>query len=313
MKKTIVVSLFFLLAGCSAQPSNQSSLLPVSTFYDYQIYTSETAVSLPQLVDNLERADVILVGEWHSHAGTHRFQADLLASMHQSSANIALAMEQFSRDQQSLVNEYLNGEIGEQILIKQGNAWPNYTSDYRPLIEFARQHHLDVLAANAPKKIVKCIGRKGLAWVKNLSKEERGFIATNIDTSDSPYKQKFMASMHHGKPEKNANLYAAQVSWDETMADSIVRYLSEHSNAKILLTAGKFHVADGLGIAASIKRRNPALNIAIIEPVTEVSSDKQGHQLLVKPLPPRYIKKENKLRAYHQLGQRNSDLNCESN
>lgn len=315
MKKIIPLPML-LLAGCSAVTTSQSTVTSpasaiVSNFYDYKIYSSETALPLQQLVKELKNADVILVGEWHSHAGTHKFQTDLFAAMNQSGLPTTLAMEQFSRDKQDLINDYLNGEIGEQTLIQQGNAWPNYTSDYRPLVEYARLNKLNVIAANAPKKTVKCIGRKGLGWTQNLSKEERGFIAENIDTSDSPYKQKFMASMHHGKPEQTANQYAAQVTWDETMAESIVHYLNKNSDKKVLLTAGKFHVSDGLGTAASIQRRNPDLNIAIIEPVTEITADKKGYQVLVAELPPRYIKQENRMKAYHQIGKRNSGLNCE--
>ena len=190
MKKIIPLPML-LLAGCSAVTTSQSTVTSpasaiVSNFYDYKIYSSETALPLQQLVKELKNADVILVGEWHSHAGTHKFQTDLFAAMNQSGLPTTLAMEQFSRDKQDLINDYLNGEIGEQTLIQQGNAWPNYTSDYRPLVEYARLNKLNVIAANAPKKTVKCIGRKGLGWTQNLSKEERGFIAENIDTSDSP-------------------------------------------------------------------------------------------------------------------------------
>ncbi|CCO44389.1 putative Ferric uptake regulator, CjrA [Vibrio nigripulchritudo SOn1] len=310
MKKTIPLSML-LLAGCSAVPSTENSSSAINTFYDYQIYASGKSKALHDLVEELSSADVVLVGEWHGHSATHRFQTDLLAALNQSGLPTALAMEQFSRDVQPVVDDYLSGEIGEQTLIKQGNAWPNYTSDYRPLVEFARTNNLDVIAANAPKNTVKCIGRKGLSWTEHLSEEDRGFIAKNIDTSDSPYKQKFMASMHHGKPEQTANQYAAQVTWDETMAESIVQYLGENQGKKVLLTAGKFHVTGGLGTAHSIKRQNPDLNVVVIDPVTEISESAIGYQVLVAELPPRYIKQENRMKAYHQLGKRNAGLNCD--
>ncbi|MCV5900204.1 ChaN family lipoprotein, partial [Escherichia coli] len=86
--------------------------------------------------------------------------------------------------------------------MKQANAWPNYESDYRPLVEFAKQKNLPVIAANAPKSIVRCIGRQGLDYINKLDDDQRMFIAQAINTGSSPYKEKFMASMHHGKPEQ---------------------------------------------------------------------------------------------------------------
>ena len=56
-----------------------------------------------------------------------------------------LSMEQFARDKQAVLKQYLAGEIGEQTLMDQGEAWPNYASDYRPLVELNHQ----VMAINA--------------------------------------------------------------------------------------------------------------------------------------------------------------------
>ncbi|NMU84680.1 ChaN family lipoprotein, partial [Vibrio parahaemolyticus] len=76
---------------------------------------------------------------------------------------------------QPVVDAYLRGEIGEQYLMKQANAWPNYESDYRPLVEFAKQKNLPVIAANAPKSIVRCIGRQGLDYINKLDDDQRMF------------------------------------------------------------------------------------------------------------------------------------------
>lgn len=132
---------------------------------------------------------MILIGEWHTHAGIHRFQTDTLKQLIQNEQSVALSMEQFSRDNQPVVNSYLNDEIGEQTLIKQANAWPNYESDYRPLVELAKSHQLDIIAANAPKPMVHCISKHGLGYLAKLPQDKRAYVASNIDLGDSPYKQ----------------------------------------------------------------------------------------------------------------------------
>lgn len=290
-----------LLLGCAQAPSSTNSSA-LNTLYDYQLYSPHTQpITLKQLVSSAEDADVILVGEWHTHPATHYFEAQLLHQLTVAEPKLALSMEQFSRDKQSIVNQYLDGEIGEQILKQKGNAWPNYSSDYRPLIEYAKTNNLDVIAANAPRKIVRCIGRKGTDYVASLPSEQQSWIATKINTEQSPYKTKFMGSMHHGDLAQNENQYAAQVTWDETMGESIVNYLNDHPDHLVMHIAGNFHVEDGLGIKASILRRNPDLNVLVISITSDPIEPKSDYQLQVLPMPPRYVQEQNRMAAYRKM------------
>ncbi|MCS0029076.1 ChaN family lipoprotein [Vibrio alginolyticus] len=310
-----ILSLLFagLLTGCSSVPLTNShpNSAEVTTFYDYQLYTpSGEHIALSELPKELQQADVILIGEWHTHAGVHRFQTDMLKQLSSYDRPLALSMEQFTRDKQPVVDAYLRGEIGEQYLMKQANAWPNYESDYRPLVEFAKQKNLPVIAANAPKGIVRCIGRQGIDYVNKLDDEQRTFIAESINTASSPYKEKFMASMHHGKPEQTEKQFAAQVTWDETMAESIVNYLNAKPGAQVVHVAGKFHTEQGLGTATSILSRNPSLKVVVISPTDNVLADNTDYQLEVLAPPVRYVQDAHRMAAYQHLTKRNSDLQC---
>ena len=317
MQRIILIGLATLLAACANQPSENTSqkvVQPetVSTYYDYQFASPQSqALSLNALPQELLDADVILIGEWHTHSAIHRFQTDFLKARQNADSNIALSMEQFTREHQDTLNQYLNGKIGEQELISKAAAWPNYESDYRALVEFAKANDLDVIAANAPKPFVQCIGRKGLPYLEQLSSEQRDWVATEVNIGDSPYKEKFMASMHHGTPEQTEKQFAAQVTWDETMAESIVDYLATNPDKQVIHVAGKFHTEGGLGTAASISRRNPDLKVAIITPVEALSSDSSDYQLQVLSPPVRFVQKENRMKAYKHLSKRSSDLQCD--
>ncbi|KAB2115061.1 ChaN family lipoprotein [Vibrio alginolyticus] len=309
------LSLLFagLLTGCSSYTHTDShaTSAEVTSFYDYQLYTpSGEHIALSKLPIELQQADVILIGEWHTHAGVHRFQTDMLKQLTSYDRSLALSMEQFTRDKQPVVDAYLRGEIGEQYLMKQANAWPNYQSDYRPLVEFAKQKNLPVIAANAPKSIVRCIGRQGLDYINKLDDDQRMFIAQAINTGSSPYKEKFMASMHHGKPEQTEKQFAAQVTWDETMAESIVSYLDDNPSSQVVHVAGKFHTEQGLGTAASILSRNPSLKVVVISPTDNVLSDNTDYQLEVLAPPVRYVQDAHRMAAYQHLTKRNNDLQC---
>ncbi|MFB9214924.1 ChaN family lipoprotein [Vibrio sinaloensis] len=308
MRNIFATSLIaFFLTACSTT-SNQAP----NTFYDYQLFAaSGQLIDVDKLPASITDADVILVGEWHTHTGVHRFQTDLLEQLIDDKHNVALSMEQFSRDKQNVVDEYLAGTIGEQVLMKNGNAWPNYESDYRPLIELAKSRDIDVIAANAPKPIVRCIGRQGVDYLNKLTDKERRFLASEIDTAASPYKEKFMASMHHGKPEQTEKQFAAQVTWDETMAESIVNYLAQNPSSQVMHIAGKFHTEQGLGTKESILKRNPNLKVLVVTPVAELDNGfGDDYRLKVLAPPVRYVQMENRMAAYKNLKGRNDNLVC---
>ncbi|GEA52644.1 hypothetical protein VIN01S_34480 [Vibrio inusitatus NBRC 102082] len=290
-KHTLVLLSCFLCSPTGAKELHS----PVTTFFDYQLYEiSSNPVTLSALPSQILNADVILVGEWHSHSAVHRFQSDLYQLLLDKNENVALSMEQFSRPSQSTLNQYLNKEIGELALVAHANAWPNYTSDYRPIVEQAKAAKMPVIAANAPRDIVRCIGKVGPDYLKQLNSEERKFVAAQLDTSERPYKARFVEMMEGIDKDVVEKMYAAQVSWDETMAESIVMHIQNNPDHQVMHTAGKFHVENGMGIAHSLNKRMPDLKIALITPVTEVSNISgqslfPEYQLLVLPLPEQVV------------------------
>ncbi|SQD78493.1 ChaN family lipoprotein [Moritella yayanosii] len=337
-RSCICAVLVSILAGCTSSSflsaADETNLsLEVTTYYDYNLQSpSGQDINLKDFVADIQHADVVLVGEWHTHAGIHRFQTELLQAMIAANGNVTLSMEQFTRDKQAIVNAYLAGEIGEGTLIKQANAWPNYTSDYRPLVELAKRNNIDIIAANAPKNIIRCIGKAGISYVDKLPADERMWLAANINTQDSPYKTRFMASMHHGDESQNEHKFASQVTWDETMAESIVNYLADNANKPLLGSrnklsvvsknkqvmhiAGKFHTENGLGTAASILARAPELNVVIITPVdvnsamTTTVTSSHDYRLQVITPPKQFVKKANMMASFKGLSKRNDDLKC---
>ncbi|NHI00075.1 ChaN family lipoprotein [Oceanimonas sp. MB9] len=259
--RALTTLLLILLAGCQVQAE------PPATLYDFTLYDADDERQpLERAARRLASADVIMVGELHGHAGVHHFQAELLAALLAQPRPLALAMEQFSRDKQAEVNAYLAGERGEDAFIKRADAWPHYRSDYRPLIELAKAAGIEVIAANAPRHIVRCVGSRGPDYLARLPAGERRWVADRLTLNDDAYKARFMASRFHGQPPTE-NQFAAQTSWDDTMAESITNYLERQPGHTVMLTVGRFHIADALGTAQRLALRNPGLKIVLIYPV----------------------------------------------
>ncbi|BDA40635.1 hypothetical protein COCOBI_01-2880 [Coccomyxa sp. Obi] len=120
----------------------------------------------------MERADVVLLGETHDDRIAHLLQLQLLRGAQQRFSRtdrpVALSLEMFERDVQGIMDEYLSGAITERDLKQDCRPWPNYDTDYRPLVELAKSEGLPVICANAPRRYVSMAGRHGRASLETL-------------------------------------------------------------------------------------------------------------------------------------------------
>jgi uncharacterized iron-regulated protein len=257
---------------------------------------------------------VVFFGESHRHPGIHLQQQRLLRALHQRHPGWIVSLEQFERDVQPVVDAYLAGKIGENALVENGRAWDNYRTSYRPLLQFAKDQQLPVVAAEAPVWAVVCVGQWGPEILEQFTPEERSWVARDLHLGEGAYRDKYMkfqagAATHGGgaAPTPQARLraersFAGQVARDDTMAEAIDTALRRHPGRKVLHLDGNFHSAGFLGTVERLKLRNPALKIAVIDPV-EVADPKspgfaraalaEGTALqLVYPNPPSFAEGE---------------------
>ena len=244
-------------------------------------------LTVAEAADELKNYDVIFFGEWHDHTGNHLAEMDLFREIHARSPQLILSMEQFERDVQPVMDDYLAGRIGEEALLRRGRAWGNYAESYRPLVEFAKDHGLPVIAANAPASLVRCVGEKGPGFLSQLDPEKRLWGAATLHLEDGPYKDKFMRFLaedgSHGAPASspdsaaaNARAFAAQVLRDDTMAESIANSLQKNRGRKVVHVTGDFHVESGLGTVERLRDRMPGLKIAVVAPVEASDPEHPG-------------------------------------
>ena len=85
-------------------------------------------VELRSAVDELRRRDVVVLGEQHDNTPGHRYFAELIAALHRVRPDMVISFEQFERDTQGVVDDYLKGRIGEAEFLKHSRPWNNYAS-----------------------------------------------------------------------------------------------------------------------------------------------------------------------------------------
>ena len=68
-------------------------------------------------------------------------------------------------------------------------------------------------------------------------------------------------------PERIEAFYKAQCLKDDTMAESIVEFLKEHKDTKLLHVQGSFHGDEHLGVVEKVNKLNPSLKTVVITPI----------------------------------------------
>ncbi len=232
-----------------------------------------TLQSLSAVIEKLADKKIIYVGEEHDRYAHHQVQLEVLRGLHRQNPKIAVGMEMFQRPAQKALDDYIGGKIDERAFLKQSEYFKRWNLDfhhYKPILDFAREKRLPVIALNLPSEITGKVGKGG---IDSLSEEERRELPGELDFSDPEYRARLkdVFAAHPGYEEKNFEFFhQAQILWDETMAESIDRFLKQRPDYRVLVVAGAGHLQYDAGIPKRSHRRN-GLDYATILSDGEVS------------------------------------------
>lgn len=222
------------------------------------------------MVKQLEKKDVILFGEIHDNPIDHWLQLELVRDL-ATKRTLTLGAEMFESDNQTGLNQYLNGKIDDLRKDPTMRLWSNYDTDYAPLVSFAREHRIPFIATNVPRDYARQVYRGGFAVLENLSASQKEWIAPlpiDFDPELKTYREILQMMEHHATPE----LVMAQALRDATMAHFILKnyvdgHLFVHFN-------GTYHSEFHEGILWYLRRGNDRLQYATIATATQASLKK---------------------------------------
>lgn len=257
MKNTIIVVLFFCSSFHFALAQDPAT---------YRIFSREgKEVSFDKMMRALTKADIVFFGEMHNDPIGHWLELRVFKELYAKNNDIVLAMEMFEADDQVVLNEYLQGIIQEKHLMSEAKVWDNYKTDYRGLIEFAKDKKLKVVASNIPRRYANLVYRHGLSALDSLSDEGKKWIAplpVEVDLSLPNYKALLEGMSGHEGSGSNGNMANAQAIKDATMAYFIIK--NHSSNSQVFHVNGAYHSQDGEGIICYLKKTDPSLEMATI-------------------------------------------------
>lgn len=244
----------------------------------YLLYDSRgRALSYKEALRLIERADVFFFGELHDDPIAHWLAYELFRDLYQRRGDVlVLGMEMFETDQQEVLSAYLKGELSMQELRQRTQLWPNFFTDYAPLVEWARQQKVPVYATNAPRLLAREIARQGIAAAEAWNEGQRRFVAPlPFPRLDSLPSYQRMTELSHGHGISAENLRLAQMLKDATMAYRISqvwrpRLLFFHVN-------GRYHSDYHEGIVAYLRLYAPQIKKVVTLTTERVSDPKAYH------------------------------------
>lgn len=241
----------------------------------YQLYDKQgNQIVYSEMINKIKNADIIFFGELHDNPISHWMEKQVTKDMYkQRKNNLILGAEMFEADNQLILNEYLNGYCNTKTFEEEARLWPNYKTDYKPLIEFTKKNKLKFIATNIPRRYASLVHSKGFEGLNDLSNDAKKYIAPlpiNYDPNVNCYKQ--MMNMGGAmQAHINKNFPKAQAVKDATMAHFI---LQNRQKGKLFIHYnGSYHSDNYEGIVWHLKQQNKNLNIVTITTVLQKNID----------------------------------------
>ncbi len=239
----------------------------------YRLFkASGKETSYKDLLKQSLEADVVFFGEQHHNPICHWLQLELARDLHAAKGSAFLfGAEMFESDNQLLLNEYIGNVIKTRNFEDEAKLWPNYATDYKPLVEFARKNGIRFIATNIPRRYAALVNKGGFEALDSLDKMAKTLfppLPVAYDPELKGYKE--LHSMDMGGTHVSANFPKAQAIKDATMAWFIRKNLPP--GALMLHLNGSYHSENYVGIIWYLKKLDPSLKILSIATVEQVNT-----------------------------------------
>lgn len=283
--------LFLSLTILFTEPATASDV------HIHEAYSGK-AISETKLIHNLEKVDVVILGEVHDDSICHREQAEIISALINRRRAPALYFEMLT-DREEVAHDIfvrawtviqndssiIKNAARQDVLMWESRGWPAWNS-YADIFQLAERNELPVRHADLPPELIRDIRRFGfLAIPKQLrlrlfEKIEEGELN---DIFDRVARSIIDA---HQIESKSVSLLSGLVHVQMSRDAYMALRLSQAERPTILI-AGVEHARMDQGVPFYLKRMAPHLSIVAIGLCGALPRD-QG-PLFGAPLPFDYI------------------------
>ncbi|MCX7551720.1 ChaN family lipoprotein [Xanthomarina sp. F2636L] len=239
----------------------------------YQLFKNNgKSANYEKMISDLAKSDMVFFGEYHNNPISHWLQLEMSKSFFEIKGDkLFFGAEMFENGNQLVLNEYLNDFYAEDKMLPEiTQLWGNYKTDYKPLVEFAKDNKLRFIATNIPRRYASMLSKKGMGVLKELSPEALAMIGPDLETYFDPTVKAYAEMADHMGghiPPNMLNIQIAQASKDATMAHFSLKNFNEGD--LLFHFGGSYHSNYNQGIIWWINKIQPGLNIKSITTVMQ--------------------------------------------
>jgi uncharacterized iron-regulated protein len=227
----------------------------------YQIFNaSGKKVTYHKMLKEMSKADIVLFGELHNNPIAHWLQIATLNDLNEK-RSLTLGAEMFEADNQHGLDEYVAGKINSKELGTLVRLWNNFSTDYKPLLDFAKKNQIKFIATNIPRTYANLVYKNGFQVLDTVPMIYKKWIAPlpiEYDATLPGYQNMIKMAGGHG----GDNLPKAQAIKDATMAHFILQ--NREKDKLFIHYNGTYHSDFFEGIGWYLKRKDPNLKIVTI-------------------------------------------------
>ena len=234
--------------------------IPVLSHPATRAVTPDSLATVDDIIPQLTASRIIYVGETHDQFAHHMNQLKVIKKIHEAGYQLAVGMEMFQKPFQQVVDDYLAGQIDEYTFLKKTEYFSRWRYDYnlyKPIIDYLKQQRIPLVALNIEGDLTRKVAREGMYGLPGKKKKQ---LPSDMNFSNETYRKDLnKVFMVHNKREnlQDFNFFLqAQMLWDEGMAESAHRFLTNHPELKMVILAGNGHIRHKYGIPDRLYRRN---------------------------------------------------------
>lgn len=283
MLRCIHVIALLLALGGSLAACAKPALVPEDAAA--VVSATDLAAIIPKLAD--KRA--VYVGEQHDRYDHHLNELAIIRGIHALQPGIAIGMEMFPQPDQPALDAYIARQIDETEMRRRTRLdwrWRAGFRQYAPILRFARDQGIPIIALNAADELVEAVRTRG---IDGLDAEARARLPA-IDRSDAGYRRylQHVYAQHGGRAHGDSERFIdVQLLWDESMAERLAQYLRADPARRVVVLAGNGHVAYSAGIPQRLHRRIEIEDIIVVQGADlGLGRDVADYVLLSDPVPP---------------------------
>lgn len=220
-----------------------------------------SVTSLEGFLKATDRSRFVFLGEQHATAAHQLLEAQVIRGLAARGRKVIVGVEMYQRPTQDVLDDWSAGRLGEEEFLTKSEwktQWGFPFAFYRPVFEAVRDLKLPILGLNIPRAWVHATATGGFEALPTSAKLQ---LPADLFLGNKEHRQIFDAMMggHSMAGTSMDRMYSALVLWDESMADTALKYLERVPTTRqtvFVVIAGAGHVMYGQGINYRIARRH---------------------------------------------------------